>query len=136
MSYVTIAPHPPTPFSHRRRGKVPLPWERDIGRGHFQLHNSFRLAIYLDDILKSITKIQRYTTQLSQDQLVADERTFDAVVHNLQIIGEATKSIPEDIRNRYTSMDWQKIIGLRNIIVHTYFSVDDEIIWDIIQTKL
>jgi uncharacterized protein with HEPN domain len=100
------------------------------------LHNSFRLAIYLDDILKSITKIQRYTTQLSQDQLVADERTFDAVVHNLQIIGEATKSIPEDIRNRYTSMDWQKIIGLRNIIVHTYFSVDDEIIWDIIQTKL
>ena len=51
MSYVTIAPHPPTPFSHRRRGKVPLPWERDIpqadmkGRGHFQLHNSFRLAV-------------------------------------------------------------------------------------------
>jgi len=94
------------------------------------------LRLYLDDILKSITKIQRYTTQMSQDQLVADERTFDAVVHNLQIIGEATKSIPEDIRNRYTSIDWQKIIGLRNIIVHTYFSVDDEIIWDIIQTKL
>ncbi|MDJ1174031.1 HepT-like ribonuclease domain-containing protein [Roseofilum capinflatum] len=88
------------------------------------------LRLYLDDILKSINKIQRYTTQMSQDQLVADERTFDAVVHNLQIIGEATKSIPEDIRNRYTSIDWQKIIGLRNIIVHTYFSVDDEIIWD------
>ncbi|MDJ1168294.1 DUF86 domain-containing protein [Roseofilum sp. BLCC_M154] len=94
------------------------------------------LRLYLDDILKSLTKIQSYTTQMSQEQLVADERTFDAVIHNLQIIGEASKNIPDDLRNRYNSIDWKKIIGLRNIIVHTYFSVDDEIVWDIIQTKL
>lgn len=94
------------------------------------------LNLYLNDILKSIGKIQKFTAQTTQADLVQDERTFDAVVYNLQIIGEATRNIPEDIRNQQPQIEWKNIIGIRNIITHTYFSVDDEIVWNIIQTKL
>lgn len=94
------------------------------------------LKLYLEDILNSIRKIQNYTNQMTKAELSKDERTFDAVVYNLQIIGEATKNIPQNIRDQHSQMEWKKIIALRNIITHAYFYIDDEIVWDIIQTKL
>lgn len=97
---------------------------------------SRNLALYLDDILASIDKIQHYTANMTQATFVADDRTFDAVVYNLQVIGEAVKNIPADMRDRYPQMEWRKIAGLRDILAHTYFAIDDEIVWDIVQTKL
>ncbi len=94
------------------------------------------LKLYLTDILQSIRKIERYTTSMSYEQLVNDELTFDAVVHNLQIIGEAVKNIPLEIRDRYPQVEWRKIAGLRDIIAHAYFTIDDQIVWDIVQNKL
>lgn len=94
------------------------------------------LKLYLKDILNSIRKIKNYTNQMTQTELSEDELALDAVVYNLQIIGEATKNIPEDIRDRQTHIEWKKMIALRNIITHAYFSIDDEIVWDIIHTKL
>ncbi|MBM4324677.1 MAG: DUF86 domain-containing protein [Deltaproteobacteria bacterium] len=61
---------------------------------------------------------------------------MDAVVRNLEIIGEAIKKLPEDIRLKYPEVEWKKIAGLRDILIHEYFGVDHEIIWDIIQNKL
>jgi uncharacterized protein with HEPN domain len=95
---------------------------------------SFKL--YLEDILQSGNKVLNFTANMTLEELVRDERTFDAVAHNLQIIGEATKNIPEEIRSQYPQVEWRKIAGLRDIIAHTYFSIDEEIIWDIIQNKL
>ena len=92
--------------------------------------------LYLDDILSSIEKIERYTTDMNQDTFVADERTVDAVSLNLQIIGEAVKKVPPELRDRYPQIEWRKIAGLRDAIAHAYFSIDDEIIWDIVTTKL
>ncbi len=86
------------------------------------------IALYLDDILTSIEKIQRYTANMSKESFVADERTFDAVAHNLQIIGEAVKNIPAEMRSSHTEIGWRKVAGLRNILAHAYFSIDDEII--------
>lgn len=97
---------------------------------------SRNLSLYLADILTSIEKIQRYTANMTQMAFVDDERTFDAVVYNLQMIGEAVKSIPEDKRKRYPQIEWRKIAGLRDILAHTYFAIDDEIIWDIVLHKL
>lgn len=97
---------------------------------------SRNLRLYLSDILTSIGKIERYTAGMSYEQLIADELTFDAVVHNLQIIGEAVKNIPPEIRARYPQVEWRKISGLRDIIAHAYFTIDDQIVWDIIQNKL
>lgn len=97
---------------------------------------SRNLALYLDDIFTSIGKIERYTANMTRETFVADERTFDAVAHNLQVIGEAVKNIPDEMRDRYPQIEWRKIAGLRDILAHAYFAIDDEIIWDIVQTKL
>ena len=97
---------------------------------------SRNLRLYLSDILASIGKIERYTEGMSYEQLIADELTLDAVVYNLQIIGEAVKNIPLEIRDRYPQVQWRKIAGLRDIIAHAYFTIDDQIVWDIIQNKL
>lgn len=97
---------------------------------------SRNLRLYLSDILTSISKIERYTKEMSYEQLIADELTLDAVVYNLQIIGEAVKNIPLEVRDRYPQVEWRKIAGLRDIIAHAYFTIDDQIVWDIIQNKL
>ncbi len=97
---------------------------------------SRNLALYLDDILTSIDKIQRYTVSMTRETFVADERTFDAVAHNLQVIGEAVKNIPDERRDWYPQIEWRKIAGLRDILAHAYFAIDDAIIWDLVQTKL
>ena len=97
---------------------------------------SRNLTLYFDDILSSIDKIQRYTAGMTRETFVADDRTFDAVARNLQIIGEAVKNIPTEMRDQYSQIEWRKIAGLRDILAHTYFAVEDEIIWDIVQTKL
>jgi uncharacterized protein with HEPN domain len=76
------------------------------------------LRLYLTDILSSIQKIQDYTAGMNYDDLIEDNKTFDAVVHNLQIIGEATKQIPDEIRRKYPETAWRKIGGLRDIIAH------------------
>lgn len=94
------------------------------------------LRLYLTDILSSIHKIQKYAENLTYEQLCQDERTLDAITHNLQIIGEATKRIPDSLRIKYPEIDWKKIAGLRDIIAHTYFYVNTKIVWSIIQTKL
>jgi uncharacterized protein with HEPN domain len=80
---------------------------------------SRNLTLYLDDILASIDKIERYTAGMDWDTFVADERTFDAVARNLQIIGEAVKNIPTEMRDQYSQIEWRKIAGMRDILAHT-----------------
>ena len=94
------------------------------------------LRFYLTDIIHSVDKIQKYTLGMTYGDLLKDEKTLDAVIHNLQIIGEATKQISEPIRQNYSEIEWRKIAGLRDIIAHTYFSVNPEIVWNIVTTKL
>jgi uncharacterized protein with HEPN domain len=97
---------------------------------------SRNLELYLNDILTACEKVLRYTQGIDFEQFVADDRTFDAVIRNLQIIGEAVKNIPADVRDRYPEIEWRKIAGLRDILAHTYFQIEDEIIWDVVQNKV
>ncbi|NJM76726.1 MAG: DUF86 domain-containing protein [Acaryochloridaceae cyanobacterium RU_4_10] len=94
------------------------------------------LQLYLDDIRTSCTKIQRYTLNMTLTDFVADDRTYDAVVRNLQIIGEAVKQISPNIREQYPTIEWRKIAGLRDILAHAYFSLENETLWDIVQHKV
>lgn len=92
--------------------------------------------VYLEDIREAIAKIQRYTAGLTRESLALDAMRIDAVIRNLEIIGEAAKMVPESIRARYPRIEWKKIAGLRDILAHHYFEVDLDIIWDILQNKL
>ena len=90
----------------------------------------------VEDNWESIDKIDRYSEGMSQDDFQSDEKTIDAVVRNLEIIGEAASRMPEDFTDQHSEIEWVKIIGLRNRIVHEYFGVDLQIIWQIIKKDL
>jgi uncharacterized protein with HEPN domain len=92
--------------------------------------------VYLEDVLGAIGKIRRYTKGLSRPAFARDEKTLDAVVRNLEVIGEAVKQLPAELRAREPSVDWQKIGGLRDVLIHQYFGIDVDILWDVIQNKL
>jgi uncharacterized protein with HEPN domain len=70
------------------------------------------------------------------EDFLADDRTFDAVMRNLQIIGEAAKNVPTETRLRYPEVEWRKIAGLRDVLAHAYFSLENEILWDVVQNKV
>lgn len=79
--------------------------------------------LFVDDMLEAITKINRYTTGTSFEGFSQDERTIDAVVRNLEIIGEAARRIPDQVKAESPEIDWQAINGLRNRIAHEYFGL-------------
>jgi uncharacterized protein with HEPN domain len=92
--------------------------------------------LYLHDIQWACSKIGRYVEGLSRDQFLADEKTYDAVVRNLEIIGEAVKHIPDAQRALYTQVEWRKIAGMRDWLAHAYFGIDPDILWDAVSRKV
>ncbi|MCT7949769.1 DUF86 domain-containing protein [Ancylothrix sp. C2] len=83
------------------------------------------MRLYLEDILTSCAKVKRYTEGMTFEDFQRDERTYDAVVRNLQIVGEAVKNIPQEMRGKYPEVEWRKIAGLRDILAHAYFSIEN-----------
>lgn len=94
----------------------------------------FKLLI--EDILEAINKISSYIADKSFDEFINDNKTIDAVVRNLEIIGEAANHIPSRVKERAKHIKWHRIIGLRNRVIHEYFGVDLNIIWKIISEDL
>ena len=74
--------------------------------------------VYLDDILDATRKIKTYIGGLSKTEFLQDEKTLDAVVRNLEVIGEAVKKLPEDLRAKHPALEWKKMAGLRDILIH------------------
>ena len=92
--------------------------------------------LLLEDIRAALARIERYTSTIDRGQFLSDERTIDAVARNLEIIGEAVRLLPNEFKSKYPDIPWVQIAGLRNRIVHDYFGLDLEIIWQILQTSL
>lgn len=92
--------------------------------------------LLLEDIQMAIDKIERYTAGMSQDNFLADIKTVDAVVRNLEIIGEAVRQMPDAYKASHSKIPWMQVAGLRNRIVHDYAGLDLELIWQIIIKNL
>ncbi|MFO7846471.1 MAG: DUF86 domain-containing protein [Balneolaceae bacterium] len=85
--------------------------------------------VYLQDILESIEHIQKFLDGVSEDEFYENVEKQDAVLRRLEIIGEAVKHLPEEIREDHPDIPWRQIAGMRDIIIHEYFGVTLEMIW-------
>ena len=92
--------------------------------------------LLIEDILESGAKIIEYTEGLNFDQFASDSKTIDAVVRNFEIIGEAANRLPLEFKEHNSQIDWHRIRGFRNRIVHHYFGIDYDIVWQIKESFL
>ncbi len=91
---------------------------------------------YVDDMIGFTEKVLAYTADTNQQAFVASGITYDAVLRNLELIGEAATHIPEAVRQAHPDIPWRMIIATRNRLIHAYLGIDDDIIWSIIQDDI
>ncbi|MFN8010386.1 MAG: DUF86 domain-containing protein [Holophagaceae bacterium] len=92
--------------------------------------------LYLGDILEAIRRIRLLTEGLDLETFRDDWRAQDATLRNLEILGEAVKHLPSELTARHPDVAWKNIAGFRDFLAHAYFGVDEEIVWDVITSKL
>ena len=92
--------------------------------------------VYINHIIDSIEKIESYTSQLGRDGFIKSGLIQDAVIRNLEIIGEATKNISMEFRKENQGIPWKNMAGLRDVLIHDYFGVDLEIVWNVVDKEL
>ncbi len=93
-------------------------------------------SLYLVDIQDACKKVLKFTKGMTYMDFVHDDLHFDAVLRNLEIIGEAVKNISEETRQKYPDVKWRKIAGFRDIVAHEYFGVNEETVWDIVANEI
>ena len=90
----------------------------------------------IDDIIEAIEKIDRYTRGINFDEWQQDEKTVDAVVRNIEVIGEAASHLPIEIQEQYQDIPWNMMKGIRNVLAHEYFGIDLKIVWKTVKNDL
>jgi len=97
---------------------------------------SRRDQLRVQDILDAIDRIASYVVGIDYEHFLADRKTQDAVTRNIEIIGEAARALPEDFKGRHADVRWSEIVAMRNVIVHQYFGILPEVVWDVIKNEL
>ena len=94
------------------------------------------VRVYLDDMLEAIVRVREYTVGYDKARLAEDRRTLDAIIRNLEILGEAAKNVPDAVRSLAPGIPWRRIAGLRDVLIHGYFHIKLDVIWEITQDHL
>ncbi len=94
------------------------------------------VKMFLLHILECIEAIEEYTQDMNREAFMEDRKTQDAVLRKLEIIGEAVKNIPHEFREKYPEIPWKQIAGTRDVLIHEYFGVDLELVWEIVERDL
>ena len=92
--------------------------------------------LYLEDIISSCNKILEYTKGLSKESFLKNSLVIDAVIRNIEIIGEATKQLPSQFKVEHSNIPWREISGIRDVMIHGYFGVDLDLVWDVVKNKV
>ena len=93
-------------------------------------------ALFLHDTQRFCSKVTRYTSGMNGADFEGNELVYDAVLRNLELLGEAAKQIPDDIRERHPEVAWRRIAGLRDVLAHAYFGLEEETIWQVVSTSV
>jgi uncharacterized protein with HEPN domain len=91
---------------------------------------------FIEDILICIEKIERYTSNISFEEFCGNDMVVDAIIRNFEIIGEAVKKIPEEIKKKYGDVEWKEAAGFRDVLIHDYFEIDLEAVWDTLRNNI
>ncbi len=94
------------------------------------------VVLLVRDMLTAIDKVGRYTRGMDAASFAADEVIVDAVIRNLEVLGEAARNVPGEVRNAHPEIPWKRMVGFRNIVAHVYFGVDLENVWKIVSENV
>ncbi len=97
---------------------------------------SRNLLIYVSDILENMRDAEEFIEGMSYEQFVADKKTANAVLRSIEVIGQATKNVPDNVRAQYPQVPWKEMAGMRDKVIHSYFDVDKEIVWLVVKERI
>lgn len=92
--------------------------------------------VYIEYMIECGERVLSYAAGLDRDSFVEDRRTYDAIMRNIELIGESVTSIPADVREAHPEIEWRSMIGTRQHLIHASLAIDDDIVWDIVQTDI
>ena len=92
--------------------------------------------LFVEDILEGIKNIEDFSKELSEREFMKDKLRQSAIVRQIEIIGKAVKNIPEEFRKKYLEVEWKKIAGTRDVIIHAYFGIDLDLMWKVIEEDI
>lgn len=94
------------------------------------------IRVYLEDVLESIEKIEEYIKPITENDFYKNTQVQDAILRRLEIVGEAVKNVPQEVRDKYPEIPWKRIAGIRDVLIHQYFGVSLERTWKVIKEDI
>ena len=93
-------------------------------------------VLYVQDMIECAEKVLAYTEGMDKEAFILEGRTYDATLRNIELIGEAATHVPGHVREEHPQIEWRRIVATRNRVAHGYLGIDDDVVWDIVQTDV